>query len=599
LEQVVYFAKKLYAFVGIKFIINLFAMALISLLEGIGILLLIPLLVISGVANVNLEMTPIAGIVELLQRIPGTLGLTHVLGIYIFLVIGQNLTQRYLTIRNVTVQQSFFRHLRLETYTTLLKANWDFFIKKRKSDIINSLTSELARVNSGTHLFFQILTSLIFALIQISLSFWLSPLMTSLVLLCGFIIAFFSRTFIRRSRKLGYKTSELSQIYLAGITDNFNGIKDIKTNMLEESRITWFHSVTQGILREQIEYIKLKSSSQFFYKVSSAIFISVFIYLSVNIFHSQLQELLLITIIFSRLWPRIIAIQSNMEQLASIIPAFKAIMELQKQCEQAKELKIINDLEHVKPIQMEQGIECENVSFRYNQKEPLFVLQDINLHIPANRTTAIAGRSGAGKSTLIDILMGLIQPEFGQVRIDGKLLTREILLPLRRSISYVSQDPFLFNGSIRENLLMIEPKASEDQMWEALEFSSSAQFVSRFPQGLDTLIGDRGVRLSGGERQRLVLARAILRKPSILVLDEATSALDSENEEKIQEALERLKGTMTIIVIAHRLSTIRNADQVIVLDQGRIVQTGGFNQLAKEKRGVFSKLLGNQMKASL
>ena len=170
-----------------------------------------------------------------------------------------------------------------------------------------------------------------------------------------------------------------------------------------------------------------------------------------------------------------------------------------------------------------------------------YALENINIQIPANHMTAIVGPSGAGKSTLIDLLMGLNQPEKGEVLIDGIPLTNDNLLSLRRSISYVPQDPFLFNATVRENLLMIEPNASEEQIWEALEFSSAAEFVKKLPQGLDTLIGDRGIRLSGGERQRIVLARAILRKPSILVLDEATSALDTENERKIQEAIESLK----------------------------------------------------------
>jgi ABC-type multidrug transport system fused ATPase/permease subunit len=190
-------------------------------------------------------------------------------------------------------------------------------------------------------------------------------------------------------------------------------------------------------------------------------------------------------------------------------------------------------------------------------------------------------------------LMGLLLPEQGQVLIDGVPLTADNLLSFRKSIGYVSQDPLLFNGSIRQNLLLVEPNASEQQLWEAMQFSAAAEFVKGLPEGLDTLMGDRGVRLSGGERQRIVLARAILRNPSILVLDEATSALDTDNEAKIQEALALLKGKLTIIVIAHRLSTIRNADQVIVLDQGLVVQKGGFKQLADEQ-GVFSSLLGKQ-----
>ena len=180
--------------------------------------------------------------------------------------------------------------------------------------------------------------------------------------------------------------------------------------------------------------------------------------------------------------------------------------------------------------------------------------------------------------------MGLNQPEKGKVLIDGMVLNKENLLSLRRSVSYVPQEPFLFNTSIRDNLLMIEPNATEEQIWEALEFAAAADFVKRLPNGLSTVIGDRGIKLSGGERQRLVLARAILRKPAILVLDEATSALDTENEAKIQAALDRLKGKMTIIVIAHRLSTIKNADQVIVLDNGEIIQNGKFNELAQDKK---------------
>lgn len=142
--------------------------------------------------------------------------------------------------------------------------------------------------------------------------------------------------------------------------------------------------------------------------------------------------------------------------------------------------------------------------------------------------------------------------------------------------------------------MLFEPNASEEEIWEALEYSAAAAFVSKLPQGLDTFIGDRGIKLSGGERQRLVLGRALLRKPSVLILDEATSALDNENETIIQEVLHRLKGKTTILVIAHRFTTIRNSDQVLVLDQGRIVQTGQYSQLAQEKRGVFKKLLSEE-----
>ncbi|MGW6192105.1 ABC transporter ATP-binding protein [Bacillus cereus] len=595
MNHIIYFMKKLYSSAGKILYVNLFGMVLISLLEGIGIILLIPMISMTGIINVGEETAFIAPVYRFLQDLPKTTSLISILGIYILIVLGQNLLQRNITLRDARTQQAFVRELRIETYSMILKAKWSFFLEKRKTNLINILTTELARVSYGVNLILQLLAAILFTFIQVGIAFLLSPQITIFVLIFGLLFLVASRVFIKKARILGGKTSKLAQGYLSGITDHFNGIKDIKSNTLEASRLDWLQSITGKMSNEQMEYMRIRSNSQLFYKVSMAILIAFFILLSVSIFKAQPAQLLLIILIFSRIWPRFMTIQSNLEQLAASIPAFKSLWELQGECIEAIEMQDIHQQKHIKPICIEQGIECKDIYFRYNKKEHLYALQNINVKIPINSMTAIVGHSGAGKSTLIDVLMGLIQPEKGQVLIDGTPLTSENLLSLRRAISYVPQDPFLFNASIRENLLMIEPNASEEQIWTALDFAAAAEFVRILPKGLDTLIGDRGVRLSGGERQRLVLARAILRQPSILVLDEATSALDTENEVKIQSAIERLKGTMTIVVIAHRLSTIRNADQVIVLGKGEIVQKGEFNQLAKERKGVFRNLLGSQM----
>ncbi|MED3397860.1 ABC transporter ATP-binding protein [Bacillus wiedmannii] len=595
MNHIIYFMKKLYSSAGKILYVNLFGMVLISLLEGIGIVLLIPMVSMTGIINIDEETTFIAPVSRFLQDFPKTTSLASILGIYILIVLGQNLLQRNITLRDARTQQAFVRELRIETYSMILKAKWSFFLEKRKTNLINILTTELARVSYGVNLILQLLAAILFTFIQVGIAFLLSPQITIFVLVFGLLFLVASRVFIKKARILGGKTSELAKNYLSGITDHFNGIKDIKSNTLESSRIDWLQSITEKMSNEQMEYMRIRSSSQLFYKVSMAILIACFLLLSVSMFQAQSTQLLLIILIFSRLWPRFMTIQSNLEQLAASIPAFKSLWELQEECKEAIEMQDIHQQKYIKPICIEQGIECKDVHFRYNKQESLYALQNINVQIPINSMTAIVGHSGAGKSTLIDVLMGLIQPEKGQVLIDGTPLTTDNLLSLRRAISYVPQDPFLFNASIRNNLLMIEPNASEEEIWDALSFAAAAEFVQTLPNGLDTLIGDRGVRLSGGERQRLVLARAILRKPSILVLDEATSALDTENEVKIQSAIERLKGTMTIVVIAHRLSTIRNADQVIVLGKGEIVQKGEFNQLAKERKGVFRSLLGAQM----
>ncbi|MBZ6489049.1 ABC transporter ATP-binding protein [Priestia aryabhattai] len=563
MKHIFYFIKKLHTFVGKMLYLNLFGMLLVSLLEGIGIFLLIPMLNSSGIVNIGTD-----SISTVLESFPFHLNLLVILTIYVFLIVAQAILQRSVTIRNAKIQIGFINSLRLELYDSLLQANWRFFVKERKSNLINALTNEIGRVSMGTNLTLQLATSFIFTGIQIVLALWLSVKMTLFIIICGGLLAFLSRKFVKKAKTLGNQTSEISKNYLGGITDHFNGIKDVKSNNLERSQYKWLENWSTEVEHEQLQYIKLKMTSQFYYKVSLGVFLAAFIFLSIEVLDAQPGQLLLVILIFSRLWPRFTNIQSNLEQIASTIPAFKKIIHLQEECEEYKEINGQNS-SYVKPLGVHKEIECKGVFFRYNQSEPEYTLQDVNFKIPANSMTAIIGPSGAGKSTLIDLIMGLLQPEKGRVMIDGVPLMSENLLSFRKSISYVPQDPFLFNGSIRENLEMVVPDATEEDIWEALEFSSAAEFVKKLPQGLETLVGDRGSRLSGGERQRLVLARAILKKPSILILDEATSALDTENKEKIQQMLDKIKRKMTIIVVTHHLSIMKDTDKVITIGLGK------------------------------
>ncbi|WP_019913502.1 ABC transporter ATP-binding protein [Paenibacillus sp. HW567] len=598
MQFIIHYIRQLQRLSGAKLYLNLLGMVISGLLESSAILLLVPMLGMAGIqlggaaAGYHLPM------LGFISELPQTSALMLVLGAYVLIVLCQNLISRFVAVRNVDIQQTYSRQLRYEVYSALLRAEWSFFLKKRTSDLINVMTTEIARVLAGISAFLQFLTSLLFTLVQIGFAFWLSPTMTLSVLLCAVLLSVFSRRFIRKAKKLGSRSSSLGRQYLAGITDQLNGIKDIKSNNLEHSRLSWMHEFTGEVKEEQLDYTRLRSNSQMLYKMSSTLLIAVFIFVSFRFLHAEGPNLMLVILVFARLWPTFATLQSLMEQLASVLPSFKQLQLLQEECLQAAEHGAQEGAEAaVTPLSLKTGLEARGVDFRYHPQEPKYSLQDVNVVIPANRMTAIVGRSGAGKSTLVDLLMGLMQPESGEILADGQPITGERLLPYRRSIGYVAQDPFLYNATIRDNLTMIKPDATEDELWEALEFASSADFVRKLPEGLDTLLGDRGVRLSGGERQRLVLARAIIRKPSILVLDEATSALDTENEKRIQEALERLKASVTVIVIAHRLSTIRGADQILVIDQGRVIQQGVYNGLASEQGGMFSRLLSSQEEA--
>lgn len=222
------------------------------------------------------------------------------------------------------------------------------------------MTAEIARASAGTNSFLQFLSSLIFTGIQIGLALWLSPSITGFVLLSGILLVLLNRKFLKWSMELGKRNYDLGRSYLAGITDQINGIKDIKSNTLEDTRMDWYQTITDRMKNEQIEYTKLKTKSQMYYKIASAILIATFIYIAVNLFNAQVTQLMLIIIIFSRLWPRVAGIQGSLEQLATTIPAFQAVIAIQSESRKAREFTAV---ENSKPLLVKKSIEVKDVFF--------------------------------------------------------------------------------------------------------------------------------------------------------------------------------------------------------------------------------------------
>lgn len=235
-------------------------------------------------------------------------------------------------------------------------------------------------------------------------------------------------------------------------------------------------------------------------------------------------------------------------------------------------------------------IVLENLSFAYPGRPEETVLKNINLKIEANQMVALVGASGAGKSTIATLLLRLHNPVDGKILFDGKNSLDYSLSELRSEIALVPQDIFLFGGTIRENIAYGKTNASEAEIIEAAEKANAMEFINRFPEKLDTIVGERGTQISGGQRQRIAIARAVLRNPKILILDEATSSLDSESERLVQDALEKLMKGRTSVVIAHRLATVRKANQIFVLDKGSLIEKGTHEELVKIERGIYRNL---------
>ncbi|MCB0566939.1 MAG: ATP-binding cassette domain-containing protein [Phaeodactylibacter sp.] len=232
-------------------------------------------------------------------------------------------------------------------------------------------------------------------------------------------------------------------------------------------------------------------------------------------------------------------------------------------------------------------IQFDNVSFAYIEGKE--VVHDISFDAPSGSVTALVGTSGSGKTTIAGLAASFLTPDSGQVTIDGVDLSTVSLSSYRRHLGVVLQDDFLFEGTIRENILFPRPDATEEQLQQAVKAAYVDEFTDRFEEGLDTLIGERGVKLSGGQRQRIAIARAILADPKIIILDEATSNLDTESESLIQKSLNELMQGRTTFVIAHRLSTIRRASQILVIESGRIVERGNHQELI-DKQGRYYEL---------
>jgi ABC-type multidrug transport system fused ATPase/permease subunit len=232
----------------------------------------------------------------------------------------------------------------------------------------------------------------------------------------------------------------------------------------------------------------------------------------------------------------------------------------------------------------------KNLSFSYPNRDEQEVLTNLNLTIAVNQQIALVGPSGAGKSTLAALILHLHNPTSGEIFFDGKESRTIPLTVLRSQIALVPQDVFLFGGTIRENIAYGKPSATEDEIYEAARKANALEFIERFTEKYETLVGERGTQLSGGQRQRIAIARAVLKNPRILILDEATSSLDSESERLVQDALEKLMKGRTSIVIAHRLSTIRKADQIWVLDKGTVVEKGTHSELMQIGKGIYRNL---------
>jgi ATP-binding cassette, subfamily C, bacterial len=424
----------------------------------------------------------------------------------------------------------------------------------------------------------------------LAMAFRVSAPMTLLVLACGAVLAAAVRGRLARARGAGYEAFTASTRLHAATSDFLESMKIAKAYGAEVRHAEEFRRLSQTVGDVGRVAAAAAADTRLWLNIGSAALLAIIVYVAHAVVGMPAASLFLLMFLFARLMPRLTSLYDKAQSCIVELPGFEAVIGAEQRALAAAEPTVVEHRE----LSLTRAIELSDVSFSYVPEGAPPVLREVQLELAARATTAIVGPSGAGKSTIADLLMGLVTPTSGHILVDGVPLSPEFLQSWRRQIGYVPQDTLLFHDTVLANLQWANPHAKEDDIWRALALAAADDFVRALPNGLATVVGDRGVLISGGERQRLSLARALLRRPRLLILDEATSSLDSENERRIQDAIDRLHEQITIVVITHRLSTIRNADRIHVLDAGRVVESGSWHALASSPGGRFRALCDAQ-----
>jgi ATP-binding cassette, subfamily C, bacterial len=553
-------------------------MTITSLTEGLGVALLFPILQVAGFNLANQgHVGHYTGEVRTLlehSRLPPTLWLATLLLIFMLLMALRSLFSRVQSVFIFRTALTYELALSQRLYQAIINADWLFLVRRRASDFTHALTAELARVATCTYLFIGALANAILALVYIALALKLSAGMTSLVLAAGAVLLLISRRWMRAVHQSGAAVSEsVSEVYAAA-TEHLQNLKAMKFYDAQTSDLAMFSSLQSSALQQSLNNTRSQAAAAFWFEAGSLLVLGAIIFASLQILNVAPASILLLLAVFTRLIPRLAAGQNQLQAFLSELPAFENMMQMNRECLANAEVPAASGF----GPSWAHEIRLLGVGFRYDAQRPL-VLDDLSLTISAGRITAIVGSSGAGKSTVADLVNGLLSPNTGQVLLDGAELTPQAARAWRRQVGYVAQDTVLFHDTVRANLQWAKPDASEPEMSESLHLAA-AEFVFDLPQGLDTTVGDRGVLLSHGQRQRIALARALLRKPGLLILDEATNSLDFDSEKRILDSITRLQGSTTVLLIAHRMSAIQRAEMIYVLENGSVVESGDWQKLS-------------------
>lgn len=556
-----------------------------NLLEGIGLALLAPMFSLAGMETTGQPVAP-SKVLGWFQQAMQAMGFVPTLGGVLVALLAIFFLQSLVVILNERLVNSTRFHyagsLRSRLYEAIFSARWEFIATQKTGALTNALTQDPVRAAAAFLNLTALARECAAVLIYVSLALIFSWQMALVAVGIAVAGLFLFRSRVAKGQDYGAETTQAYARVQEEAVEKLGSAKLVKGFGVVGDAADRFTTLVQALANVQISDSRNRTMVGALYQPLTATLLLSGLYAALTIFQMPIPEMMVLLIIVFRLTPRVSDLQMILHEVLSLLPSVAHVAELTSLAQAQRER------DGGLPFQgMQQGIQVQDVWFAYEGKEP--VLRGVTLEVQKGETIAIVGPSGSGKTTMIDLLMGLVHPSRGTVLVDGLPLPRLNANDWHRRCGYVPQEVSLFNETIRANLLWGKPTATAEEIDLAVKLSHADEFIRQLPQGYGTVVGSRGLLLSGGQRQRLALARALLRKPELLILDEATSSLDTESEGLIQKTLETLARSMSIVIVAHRLATVQRADRIYVLEQGRIVESGSWDALTRAD-GRFNEL---------
>ena len=563
------FLKDVYTYNPFKTLLSIILVLVKSISSGISLLLIIPLLHVIGFSFGSSEASAMDKIISklfLYTHLP--LNLPTVLVTYVVIVSLAAVITYTEQWMSSSLQTGFCHYLRSQLYRFILEGKWSFLLQIKKSTLVHNLTTQIQMISAAHISLLGLINNAILLGVYCTLALLLSWQMTLIAMIAGMLLLGMLAPLHKLTASSGHKNIERNKALLHTVSEQLTALKIIKVSGFEDKFIHDTNNISLALEKQNQYFFNIVAATKLIYSVGLVIVFSLLLYFALIKMLISLTSLMLLLIVFSRILPRVSIMQQYYQRILHQLPAYHEVKYTIKLCSDNQEhLTSTNQSE----LLFNDAIHLDNVSYSYPNHNEVPIIQQLTLQIKKNTTTAIIGPSGSGKTTLADLIVGLLSPSTGQIRIDSKILNNSNKLAWRKSIAYVTQDHFLHNASIRYNLQLFSSNKTDEQLWSTLRSAAAFDFVANLPHGLDTVIGDEGHCLSGGERQRIVLARALLSNPKLLILDECTNALDKNNILHIQKALNQLRGKITILIIAHQLEMRDFADQKVLL--GSIKQT--------------------------